>query len=141
MDTFSKRKRSEIMARVKSRDSKLEVGFRKALWRLGFRYRKNSGKYEGKPDIALLKHKAVVFVDSCFWHGCAAHCRMPAANRAYWEAKIAKNAARDAAVSGHYAKSGWRIFRVWEHEIKVKKDLAAYAERLAVEIRFGNERG
>jgi len=58
------------MSRVKSKDSKIETLFRKELWKAGFRYRKNSGKYFGKPDIVLPKHKTAIFVDSCFWHGC-----------------------------------------------------------------------
>ena len=65
-DTVSKKKRSEIMSNVKSKDSKIEVLFRKALWKKGFRYSKNSSKYFGKPDVVLLKHKTVIFVDSCF---------------------------------------------------------------------------
>ena len=105
------------MSRIKSRDSKIETLFRKELWKLGFRYRKNSGKYFGKPDIVLKQHKTVIFVDSCFWHGCKKHCRIPAVRKNYWTQKIARNAARDKEVSKHYKKQGWKIFRVWEHEL------------------------
>ena len=78
MDTVSKTKRSEIMSRVKNRDSKMEISFRKKLWRRGFRYLKNSTKYFGKPDIVLPKYETVIFLDSCFWHGCERHCNLPA---------------------------------------------------------------
>ena len=117
-DTFSKKKRSEIMSRVKSKDSKIETLFRKELWRRGFRYRKNPGKYFGKPDIVLKKHKAVILIDSCFWHGCKRHCRMPTTRKDYWNNKIARNIKQDRQVLAYYKKSDWKIFRIWEHQIK-----------------------
>jgi len=117
-DTVSKKKRSEIMSTVRSKNSKIEVDFRKAIWKAGFRYRKNPTKYFGKPDIVLPKHKTVIFIDSCFWHGCKKHCRIPAVRRNYWMQKISKNVARDKEVVRHYKKQGWKIFRIWEHEIK-----------------------
>lgn len=104
------------MSRVKSRDSKIEIAFRKELWRRGFRYRKNSGKYFGKPDLVLSKHKTVIFIDSCFWHGCKKHCRIPTARKTYWVNKIERNKARDKEVSKYYKKQGWKIFRIWEHD-------------------------
>lgn len=120
MDTVSKKKRSEIMSRVKSRDSKIETLFRKELWKHGFRYRKNPDKYFGKPDVVLKKHKTVIFIDSCFWHGCKKHCRIPTARKSYWVAKINGNAKRDKRVAKHYKKGGWKIFRVWEHDLPKK---------------------
>ncbi len=130
MDTVSKQKRSEIMSRIKSRDSKIETLFRKELWNRGFRYRKNSGKYFGKPDIVLKRHKAVIFIDSCFWHGCKKHCRIPSLHKNYWTQKIVRNIARDKEVSMHYKKQGWKIFRIWEHEIK--KDAAAIIKKIGL---------
>lgn len=120
MDIFSKEKRSEIMSRVKSRDSKMEIVFRKLLWKQGFRYRKNFAKYYGKPDIVLSKYKTVIFLDSCFWHGCKQHCRLPTTREKYWKEKIARNKARDQEVVRHYQKIGWRIIRIWEHDLKNK---------------------
>lgn len=117
MDTVSKKKRSEIMSQVKSRDSKIEISFRKKLWKLGFRYRKNSSKYFGKPDIVLPKYKTVIFIDSCFWHGCKKHCRIPTARKSYWTEKIARNIVRDKEVSKYYKNQGWKIFRIWEHDL------------------------
>jgi DNA mismatch endonuclease (patch repair protein) len=116
-DTVSKKKRSEIMSKVKSKDSKIEVDFRKAIWKAGFRYRKNSTKYFGKPDMVLPKHKTAIFIDSCFWHGCERHCRLPAARKKYWTTKIERNKERDKEVNRHYKKIGWRVIRVWEHKI------------------------
>ena len=116
-DTVPKQKRSEIMRAVKDRDSGIEIAFRKALWQKGFRYRKNSSKYFGKPDIVLKKYKTVIFIDSCFWHGCQAHCRIPETSREYWVDKIERNRERDQEVNNYYKKLGWHLFRVWEHEI------------------------
>lgn len=116
-DTVSKKKRSEIMSKVKSKNSKIEVNFRKAIWKAGFRYSKNPTKYFGKPDLALKKHKTVIFVDSCFWHGCKRHCRLPSARKKYWTAKIERNKERDKEVNRHYKKIDWKVIRIWEHEI------------------------
>src|SRR3989344_4989065 len=107
MDTVSKQKRSEIMSHVKSKDSKMEILFRK-----------KSGKYFGKPDIVLPKYKTAIFIDSCFWHGCKKHCRIPSVRKNYWTQKIARNVERGKEVSKHYKKQGWKIFRIWEHDIK-----------------------
>ena len=106
------------MSKVRSKDSKIEVNFRKAIWKAGFRYRKNPTKYFGKPDLVLKKHKTVIFIDSCFWHGCKRHCRLPATRKKYWTAKIARNAKRDKEVVQYYRKEGWKIFRIWEHQLK-----------------------
>lgn len=106
------------MSRIKSKDSKIEILFRKELWGRGFRYRKNSTKYFGKPDIVLAKYKTVIFIDSCFWHGCKRHCRIPDVRNKYWTEKILRNKERDIEVSKYYKKQNWKIFRIWEHEIK-----------------------
>ncbi len=120
-DIFTKKKRSRIMSKVKNKDSKIEVKFRKALWAKGFRYRKNAKNYFGKPDLVLKKYKTVIFIDSCFWHGCKKHKPLPTSNRKFWEEKIAKNIARDKEVNKHYKKSDWRIIRVPEHDLKESK--------------------
>ena len=118
MDVFSKKKRSEIMSKIRSKDTKIEILFRKALWKSGFRYRKNSSKYFGKPDIVLPKYKTVIFTDSCFWHNCQKHGYLPKSNLRYWRKKIERNKERDKEVGRHYKKIGWRLSRIWEHEIK-----------------------
>ncbi len=116
-DTVSKQQRSEIMSKVRSRDSKIEVDFRKAIWKAGLRYRKNSTKYFGKPDLVLKKYKTVIFIDSCFWHGCKKHCRMPSTNKKYWTGKIERNKTRDKKVNRYYKKKTWKVIRIWEHEL------------------------
>ncbi len=120
-DIFDKKKRSEVMSKVKNKDSKIEVEFRKKLWREGFRYRKNATNYFGKPDLVLPKYKTVIFIDSCFWHGCPWHCKLPTSNKEFWEKKIKKNKERDREVNKHYRRKSWNIIRIWEHRLKYFK--------------------
>jgi DNA mismatch endonuclease (patch repair protein) len=122
-DTFSKEKRSEIMRSVKSHDSKIELAVRKLFWNSGFRYRKNSKNYFGKPDITLKKHKTVVFVDSCFWHGCRKHFRAPETRKEYWIEKIKRNKKRDKSVNQYYKNLNWTVFRIWEHDLKRSEEI------------------
>jgi DNA mismatch endonuclease (patch repair protein) len=120
-DIFSKKKRSEIMSKVRNKGSKIEVEFQKRLWSLGFYYRKNSTKYFGKPDLVLKKHKTVIFIDSCFWHGCKKHGTIPQTREKFWSEKIERNRQRDKEVSSYYKKMGWKMLRIWEHSIKNNK--------------------
>ena len=117
-DKFSPKKRSQIMSKIKSKNTKLENKIISDLWKKGFRFRRNVASLKGKPDIAIKKYKIVIFIDSCFWHGCPQHCRMPSTNKIYWEKKIKKNRERDKEVSNYYKKNGWHILRIWEHKLK-----------------------
>lgn len=118
MDKFSKNKRSEIMSKVKGKDSQIEIVLRKALWKKGIRYRKNVKKNFGNPDLVLAKYKTVIFVDSCFWHGCPKHYGAPSTKIIFWKKKLEQNKKRDKGVNLHYKKTNWQIIRIWEHEIK-----------------------
>lgn len=104
------------MSRIKQRDSAIEVALRRELWTRGIRFRKNVRIF-GTPDLALRKYRLVVFVDSCFWHGCPRHCRRPKSNRRFWDAKIERNRRRDVKVTRHYRRQGWTVIRFWEHEL------------------------
>jgi DNA mismatch endonuclease (patch repair protein) len=116
-DIFSKKKRSDIMSKVRSKETGIEIKLRKELWKAGYRYRKNVSGYFGKPDILLKKYKAVIFIDSCFWHGCKKHGSTPQTRKKFWKEKIERNKERDKEVSKHYKKIGWKIVRIWEHDI------------------------
>lgn len=105
------------MRAVKDHDSKIELEFRRALWRRGFRYRKNAKNYFGKPDIVLRKLKTVIFIDSCFWHGCLEHLRMPSSRQDYWIRKIERNKKRDLEVNDYYHSNEWTVLRFWEHDV------------------------
>jgi len=118
MDAFDKEKRSQIMRAVKSKGTRLEQRVFKALRKRGLKFRTNVANLPGKPDIAIKKYKIVIFLDSCFWHGCPLHCRMPKSNVEYWQKKIERNKRRDALITENYKKMGWNVLRIWEHELK-----------------------
>lgn len=119
-DVFTPEKRSAVMRSVKSSNTKPEITLRKALFALGYRYRLNVKNLPGKPDIVFPKHKTVIFVHGCFWHGhdCKRGRRTPKTNRAYWTDKIARNKTRDAKNAEALAALGWRVITVWECELK-----------------------
>lgn len=117
MDIFDPQKRSEIMSGIKNRDSKIEVAFRKGLWEKGFRYRKNSKNHFGKPDLAFSLKRAVIFIDSCFWHSCPVHGSIPKTRTEFWRSKLKKNRDRDVEVNNHYLSKGWTVIRIWEHDL------------------------
>jgi len=118
IDTVSKKVRSQVMSSIRSRDTKAELSLRKALWAKGYRYRVNVSKMIGKPDVVFRNAKVVVFVDSCFWHRCPYHFRMPKSNLRYWKPKIGGNKKRDLLVNKHYKLLGWKVLRFWEHQIQ-----------------------
>ena len=132
-DIFSKKKRSEVMSRVKSKESKIETRVGLALWSKGVRYRKNTRSLLGNPDFSIKSRKLVVFVDSCFWHGCSDHFKAPKSNKAFWKKKINRNRQRDLDVTKHYKKLGWNIFRIWEHQ--VTKNIETFVERIVKYLR------
>lgn len=110
------------MRAIKSKNTQLEEKITKALWKKGFRFRKNVMSLVGKPDIAIKKYKVVIFIDSCFWHFCTLHCRIPETNRDYWINKLKRNIDRDREVTKYYIDNGWRILRIWEHQVKENLD-------------------
>ena len=103
------------MSGIKNKNTKPELMVRKALFADGFRYRLNDAKLPGKPDIVLKKHKAVIFVHGCFWHG--HNCRYfvwPKSNQAFWQKKIMGNKQNDKIVRKKLSELGYRICVVWE---------------------------
>ena len=115
-DDRSPAQRSQTMRRVKGANTTCELRLRSALHRRGLRYSLRK-QLPGKPDIILVRSRIAVFVDGCFWHGCPQHCRRPATNRDYWDRKIDRNIARDQQVNTQLKALGWRVVRIWEHEI------------------------
>ena len=105
---------------------------RKALWAQGLRYRLDyrvkGRQLEGRPDMVFPGHKLVVFVDGCFWHSCPEHATRPKKNAKFWADKLARNRQRDKEVNSKLTQQGWRVIRVWEHEIK--NDLGAVVQKI-----------
>jgi len=116
-DNLSKEDRRKNMQSIRSSHTKLEEVITKELWNRGIRFRKNVKNLYGKPDIAIKKYKVVIFIDSCFWHGCELHGNMPETNQEYWRKKLIRNKQRDIEVTEYYLRKGWYILRIWEHEI------------------------
>jgi len=79
----------------------------------------------GKPDFVFRKQKIALFVDGCFWHSCPKHSNMPRTNRAFWQKKLKGSKDRDKYVSRKLRKLGWKVVRVWEHEMKNTSRVAA----------------
>lgn len=120
-DNLTPKQRTKNMRAIKS-TSQLEDFVAKELWKKGVRYRRNSKRLFGKPDISIKKYKVAIFIDSCFWHLCPIHGKIPTSNRSFWEDKLNKNSLRDEKVNAYYQDLGWNIKRVWEHEIKSNPD-------------------
>jgi len=115
-DTLTKKQRSYCMSCIRSSSTGPELKLRKTLKALGFAYQPKG--IHGKPDFASRKHKIAVFIDGCFWHGCPVHYKKPKSNIRYWKGKIRRNVERDAEICRKLEAGGWRVIRVWEHEIK-----------------------
>lgn len=114
-DNVSPEKRSQVMARVGSRDTKPELLIRKGLHALGFRYRLHVKDLPGKPDLVFPRYKSVIQVNGCFWHGHSCpRCRMPSSNGEYWNRKVARNKERDAENRQLLLDDGWRVLTIWE---------------------------
>lgn len=118
MDKLTNEQRSRNMKAVKSKGTKLEERVNKELWKRGIRYRKNNKNLYGKPDLSIQKYKIVIFIDSCYWHGCEHHGSISATNREFWVNKINRNKERDNEVTEYYQEKGWNILRIWEHDLK-----------------------
>ena len=123
-DIFSKEKRSEVMAAVKGKGNlTTEVALMKILKEEKITgWRRNYDRVEGRPDFAFPKQKVAVFVDGCFWHGCKKHATSPKTNVEFWGKKIENNKRRDVATNKNLKKKGWRVLRIWEHQIKKNHD-------------------
>ena len=108
-DNLTPEQRHKNMTHIKSTNTKIEKDITNALWNLGYRFRKNVKGLPGKPDIAIKKHKVVIFLDSCFWHKCPKHFKKPKSNLEYWEPKIKRNVERDAEINRYYQNKNWHI--------------------------------
>ena len=115
MDNLTKEQRRKNMQHIHSKDTKIEVILRKALWQKGYRYRKNCKDIPGKPDIALTKYKIAIFCDVEFFHE-------KSNNGEYWISKISRNRERDDEINKKLLFEGWTVIRFWGNEIKKNTD-------------------
>jgi len=153
-DIFTKAKRSDVMSRIRSRgNERTELALRRVFrahgitgWRRHLevrgekveRRRKTAARtsplaprtFRVRPDFVFPKLRLAVFVDGCFWHGCPLHETRPKNNAAFWRKKFAANKSRDGLVTRTLRANGWRVLRIWEHELARKREA-----RLAARLR------
>ena len=140
VDTLTRAQRSALMSRVRSAGNvstelRLIAVFRDlgvTGWRRGINVTFMSGEkpFKVSPDFVFRSRRMAVFVDGCFWHGCPRHAVQPKTRVRFWRDKIAGNRARDRRVTRVLQTHGWRVLRVWEHELAPK-----HANRLANRLR------
>ena len=143
-DIFTKAKRSEVMSRIRSRGNRAtELALVRVFraegitgWRRHWMLRVARGStsprpspqsgegeaFKVRPDFVFPKLRVAVFVDGCFWHGCPKHETKPRNNAAFWRKKFARNIARDRLVTRTLRREGWRVLRIWEHELARKNE-------------------
>lgn len=139
MDIWSKQKRSEVMGRIRGKNTKPEMILRSELFNQGFRFRVHQKDLPGKPDIVLQKHKTVIFVHGCFWHyhkDCR-EGRIPSTNSKFWKDKLQRNISKDEANIKALRKKKWKVHVVWECEIE--KQLDRTLKKLTFKIKLNSQ--
>jgi DNA mismatch endonuclease (patch repair protein) len=125
-DVFTKKKRSQIMAAIRSHGNKdTELKLASILRSAGITGWRRHQPVPGHPDFIFRCHRLAVFVDGCFWHGCPKHGRTPGSNRAYWLPKLRRNRQRDRQTTRVLRTAGWRVLRFWAHDLTRPSAVAA----------------
>lgn len=133
-DNLTRAQRSYCMSRIKGRDTGLERLVRSELHKNGMRFRKHVGKLPGRPDIAFLSARVAIFIDGDFWHG----YRLPAWENGlseFWKRKIQGNRERDQRNFKKLRATGWRVIRLWQHQ--VEHDLPGCVEEITKAVTNG----
>lgn len=131
MDTVSVERRSEIMSRVRHRDTGPEMAVRRLVHSMGYRFRLHGRGLPGKPDLVLRSHSKVIFVHGCFWHrhkDCAL-ARVPKSRLEFWRTKLEGNRVRDEHAVRALKADGWRVLTVWECELASTEKVARRVQR------------
>jgi len=117
-DVFTKEKRSEVMSHIRGKGNKdTEMAMIHILRSNHISDWRRNQAMLGRPDFVFPKQKVALFVDGCFWHGCPKHSNMPKNNQEFWEKKLRENKERDKFVTRKLRRLGWKVVRVWEHEL------------------------
>ena len=112
-DNLTKAQRSYCMARIRSKNTLPELNYKKRAE--GFIYHPKN--IFGKPDFINYNKKTVIFIDGCFWHKCPTHYVPPKTNKQYWLPKLEKNVVREQEIKIAYESAGWKVIRIWEHNV------------------------
>ena len=135
-DVFSKKKRSEVMSHIRARGNKdTELAMIQILRKnkiIG--WRRNQHVF-GKPDFVFPRQKVALFIDGCFWHVCPDHCNFPKNNEEFWQKKLHINMNRDLTVNQTLVSKGWKVIRIWEHELK---DTSKVTNRIITVLNINN---
>lgn len=131
---YTTKQRSNLMSRIKAKNTKPELRLRKALWNLGFRYRKNVKSLPGCPDIVYSQYNLVIFIDGEFWHGHNWEIKKTRikTNQNFWIPKIERNMQRDRINNQLLEEKGWFVMRFWEQELK--RDFDGCVNRIIIYI-------
>lgn len=126
VDSVAPALRSEIMSRIRSKDTRPEMIVRRLLHKEGFRYRLHVAELPGKPDLVFVRQKKVIFIHGCFWHmhECRGQARVPKTNVEFWAAKLRKNKERDDKNLRELRQLGWSYLIIWECELRNEELLA-----------------
>jgi len=120
-DIYTKKKRSEIMRKIGPKNSKQELFIRKLVSSLGYKFCLHVNDLPGKPDIVFPRHKRVIFINGCFWHGHSrcTRAKLPKTNRKFWASKIAGNMRNDRKIYRKLKVLGWKYLILWQCDIKM----------------------
>jgi DNA mismatch endonuclease (patch repair protein) len=137
VDSLTPKERSEVMARVRSKDSRPELAVRKIVFALGYRYRLHARALPGCPDLVFRPIRKVIFVHGCFWHrhsNCAL-ARMPKSRIDFWTTKLEGNRNRDNRNKRSLAREGWKVLTIWECQLRDASRVAKRIRRFLDEER------
>ena len=143
-DVLTPEQRRKNMQRIRSKDSEIEILLRRALWKKGYRYRKNYKELPGKPDIVLTKYKIAIFCDGEFFHGKDWEVLKPrlekSNNSKFWIGKISRNRERDDIINKQLLFMGWTVIRFWGNDIKKHLDECVQViDETVFEIQLGEQ--
>ena len=144
MDVLTPEQRKKNMQNIRNKDTEIEIALRKALWKKGYRYRKNLSTLPGKPDIVITKYKIAIFCDGEFFHGKDWEVLKPrlekSNNSEFWISKISRNRGRDDEVNKKLLFSGWTVVRFWGNDIKNNLDeCLKVIDEAIFEIQIGEQ--
>lgn len=121
-DVLTQEQRRFNMSRIRGANTKPELAVRSALHGMGYRFRLHDRKLPGRPDIVLRRHRTVIFVNGCFWHGHGCRfSKMPATRSDFWGSKIARTKMRDSTVVEQLLSLGWNVVIVWECAVRGRR--------------------
>lgn len=140
-DVMSAEQRSALMGRIRGKNTLPEMALRRAVWKLGLRYRLHRRIGRITPDMVFVGARVAVFVDGCFWHRCPLHGVMPKGNAAFWHTKLIGNVRRDAETNAALTSGGWAVLRFWEHEVQESAQMCAMRVKRTVARRLARQRG